>query len=38
MAKFDVTDPEAVRDAPDVNPRNTLNDLSGRGITPPSRG
>lgn len=30
MAKFDVTDPEAVQDAPDVNPRNTLNDLSGR--------
>lgn len=30
MAKFDVTDPEAVRDAPDVDPRNTLNDLSGR--------
>lgn len=30
MAKFDVTDPEAVQDAPDVDPRNTLNDLSGR--------
>lgn len=30
MARHDVIEPEVARDVPDVHPRNTLNDLSGR--------